>query len=162
MGKKLLNLWIYSGLAAVMLLCCQCKQEVDARTKEIRKYLKTKYDTEPGKETDRIYIINDMGCGNCILSLSEFVKQHVNDHQAMIIIHSRGTNVDLNAFEGKKKNNSHIFINHQAITDENDPFYHSGVVYLTEGKVDTVVNIANDRMVEQLEYIFSRETQKKR
>lgn len=160
MGKRLSNLWIYSCLAAIMLSCWQCKPESDSRTRELKKYLKDRYDVKLDKKTERIYAINDKGCGNCILSLSEFVKQNVNDAQALIIIHSRGTNVDLSAFEDKTKRNPNIIINHQIINDENDLFYRSSVVYLKDEKVDTIVNIGNGEIYSQLEYIFEREKQR--
>lgn len=157
MAKGLLNLLTYSGLAAILLFSWQCKPETDLRTKEVKEYLKARYNIKPDEKTGRIYMINDVGCGNCILSLSEFVKQHVNDDKALIIINSRGSHVDLDAFEGKKKKNPHIIINHQVITDESDLFYHSGVVYMTEEKVDTIVKLDGDDIATQLQYIFARE-----
>lgn len=159
MGKRLSNLWIYSCLAAIMLSCWQCKPEGDSRTKEVKKYLKARYDVELDKKTERIYVINDRGCGNCILSLSEFVKQNVNDAQALIIIHSRGTNVDLSTFEEKKRKNPFIVIDHQVINDENDLFYHSGAIYLKEGKVDTIIDLSGEDLEGRLRAIFEREKQ---
>lgn len=156
MGKRLSNLWIYSCLAAIMLSCWQCKPESDSRTREVKKYLEDRYGVKLDKKTERIYVINDKGCGNCILSLSEFVKQNVNDAQALIIIHSRGTNVDLSAFEEKAKWNPNIIINHQIINDENDPFCRSSVVYLKDEKVDTIINIGDGDIYNQLEYIFKK------
>lgn len=160
MEKSILNLSIYSILAVILLFCWQCKPETDLRTKETKEYLKSRYDLVPDKNTAKIYIINDLGCGNCILSLSEFVKQKVNGEHAFIIIHSRGNNVDLNGFEDKKRKNSRILINHQLINDKNDPFYHSGVIYMNEDKVDTIVNLWGENIAGQLEYIFDREIQK--
>lgn len=160
MGKELLSFSICSSLALLLLVGCLSKQESDPQTKMVKEYLKTKYEVEPGETIDRIYIINDMGCGNCVLSLSEFVKQRVNDEHAWIIVNSRGMNVDLNVFETKKQTNPHILINHQPVGDTDDPFYHSGVVYLKAGKVDTLINLSGDDPAGTLQTIFEREKQR--
>ncbi len=159
MGKGSLNFWIYSYILIAVFLFVQCANnniEKDEKTKKVADYLKKKYEVNLQENIQRIFIVNDMGCGNCILSFSEFIKSHCFDDSILVILNSRGTNVDLNAFEMIKRKNPNIVINHNIITEPNDLFYHSGVVYLDKGKVDTIIHLQGEDLLKPLQYVFSR------
>lgn len=156
MEKGHLTFWIYSCFLVVTLSCLQCTHKEDARTTEVKNYLNKQYNIKLDQSINKIYVVNDIGCGNCILSFSESIKNHVNDNRALIIINSRGINVDLDAFENKKSINPNVIIKHSIINDPKDLFYNSSVVYIEQEKVDTIININGEDIVNQLQYIFNR------
>lgn len=133
----------------------QCTKE-DVQITKLKQDLKKQYGIKLDKEINRIYILNDMGCGTCISSLSRFVKDYVNDDKAMVLINSRGINVDLDAFEMKKQANPNIIINHTVINEPDNRFACSGAIYIKQEKIDTIIKIEGENIVQQLQYIFGR------
>nr|WP_321376302.1 hypothetical protein [uncultured Bacteroides sp.] len=152
MERGLLNFLIYSFIAILTLMFSQCSKE-DAETKQIQEYVYKNYEIEIPHNIKRIYILNDSGCGNCILTFSEFVKNNINDHESMVIINSRGANIDLEGFENKRKSNSNIVISHNVISNTQDLFYKSGVALFKGAVLDSIIRITPDSLIEQLDYI---------
>ncbi|MCC8188151.1 MAG: hypothetical protein LIP08_11785 [Bacteroides sp.] len=110
-----------------------------------------------GTNIKRIFVINDVGCGNCTLLFSGYIKEYVKDEGSLILVHSRGYNVDLEAFQCKAKEKPEVFISYQTISDPENRFYPSGVYYLNGEQLDTVIYIKPELLKEQLSYMAERE-----
>ena len=71
-----------------------------------------------------------------------------------MIINSRGININLDAFEMKKKANPNIVISHTVLNDKSNPFAFAGAIFLKGERVDTIVNIHQEGdIVQSLQYI---------
>lgn len=130
-----------------------CSSAEDARLASLKEALKEQYGVKLDKEITRIYVLNDLGCGSCVSSLAKYVADYVDGGHSLVIVNSRGINVDLDAFERQKKTNPNIVISHTVLNDENNPFAFAGAIFLKEEKIDTIVNIQEGDVVQSLQYI---------
>lgn len=150
MEKKFLKLSGYSLGLAMIVLFSQC---VDSKPKsDLLKQIENHHQIEIEKDINRIFFINDIGCGYCIHVFSEYAKKQLEDNQTLVIINSRGNNVDLESFKEAEKGSSQVVISHKVITDNNNPLYKSGVIYLDKAVQDTVINISASELAEQIAY----------
>lgn len=152
--KKCICNWLFCFLW--MILWCSvegCSSKENARLASLKEALKEQYGVKLDKGITRIYVLNDLGCGSCVSSLANYVASYVDGEHSLVIINSRGINIDLEAFEQKKKTNPNIVISHTVLNDESNPFAFAGAIFLKEEKVDTIVNIQEGDVMQSLQYI---------
>lgn len=152
MGKGFLTYLICN----LSIFCfCSCGSN-DKEYVQLKKELKKQYGVSLGTNIKRIFVINDVGCGNCTLLFSGYIKDYVQDEASLILVHSRGYNVDLEAFQAKAKEKPEVFISYQTLSDPENRFYLSSVYYLNGEQLDTVIYIKPELLKEQLFYISER------
>ena len=149
MVRKLLYLLIFSY---VLLLFTQCSEEVSER-KELSKLLESEFNAKLNNEIQRIFILNDTKCTSCVYTFSQYIKEHVNDPNSLVILQTRGHNIDIDGFMEKRKTNPNIYISHQ-INNENKYLSDLSVIFLNENAIDTIIKIIPGKVNEQIEYIF--------
>lgn len=130
-----------------------CSSEEDARLALLKESLKEQYGVTLNEEITRIYVLNDLGCGSCVSSLAKYVANYVDGEHSLVVINSRGINIDLETFERKKKTNPNIIISHTVLNDESNPFAFAGAIFLKGEKVDTIVNVLEGDVIQNLQYI---------
>ena len=141
-------LWVMLGSSMT-----SCSSEGDVRLVSLKESLKKQYGVTLDKEITRIYVLNDLGCGSCVSSLANYVFGYVDDDHSLVIINSRGININLDAFEMKKKTNPNIVISHTVLNDKSNLFAFVGAIFLKEERVDTIVNVLEGDVIQSLQYI---------
>jgi hypothetical protein len=156
MERKHLSFLI--GSLAVVCSFCSCgsaENKDDATVQHVKAYLKENYNVKLTPNIKRVFVLNDLGCGNCVRALSEFVKDNVDDENSLVVVQSRGANVDIEEFMKREKGRHNVVVSHRA-NDDDSIFSKLGVIYLTDSKADTIINISADKASSQISYVAKR------
>ncbi len=115
-------------------------------TEKVKGYISSNYEVELGDSIRRIFVLNDMDCPTCVRSLADFAKEQIDNPGSMILINSRGSNIDLESFEELRKINPNILIRHK-VENEDSIFSKMGVIYLNNAEVDSIVKVDISNLV---------------
>lgn len=140
----------------LLLALCSCSQKNDKEYVQLRKEIKKIYGVHLSDNTKCIFIINDNYCPTCVNRFSQFVLDKLNNHDDVLcFINSNGINVDLDSFKGEQNKNVHISTN---VLQSNSTLIPPslGVIFLKDAKIDTIVYINSDSILEQLDFLNSK------
>lgn len=157
MKARFLKLSFYNLVVVFPIFCfCCSNRQRDKEYGEIKKHIEDTYNIKTDKGIERIVFINDNGCSNCTQSFSNYVLDNMNDEKTLVIVNSRGSNVDLDKFIEKRSENKHIILSlNPRESDSKIPDL--GVVYVNNEKIDTILTLIPEKLREQMEYIDKRE-----
>lgn len=152
---KLLNCKI--ALLA-FLLFTNCSEKIkDEKYRMVSKEVHTIYRTKIKKNTKHLIIINDYGCSNCVKSFANYVLHNMDKYKdnSLILISSKGHNVDIDSFAAMHLNNV-IIIRKSREPGKTIPYL--GIIYLKENlnEVDTILSIDATSIIEQMNYMKMR------
>jgi|GEM_PF-1708565 len=134
-----------------VLLLASCGTKPDARTEKLNTYLKEQFKAKTDTSWRGIVVLTMNGCFSCNrYFLETMTRQPDLSGYAVLVSASAGT-IPPKAYEGK-----------QAVIvwkDYQDRFYDtqlmksSGIIYLRQGVVDTIVDLRSEGLEQQLEYM---------
>ncbi len=157
--QKNMRLYHFSILLmAVMFSAISCNEKADdAKYNMLKEELKQSYDLSLDKTIKQVVFIGDEGCPNCVTSFSNYVLNNIDKYKdsTLILINSKGRNVDLDRFQALGMKN--IIILRKA-PDEKKFSPNLGVVYMENKQktVDTAIYIDAKEIIEQINYIDSK------
>ncbi|MFA5228908.1 MAG: hypothetical protein WC446_04080 [Candidatus Paceibacterota bacterium] len=132
-----------------------CTNERSNEYKYIESQIKDIYGIQLDRNIKEIYLVNDIGCGNCVITFSNYILDNVvtkRNNDKLILINSMGVNVNTEKFRTYSDKN--IIIN-KNIRDTDDLLPDLGVIILNQNCVDTIITITASEIVNQLNYIDS-------
>lgn len=143
---------------ASVLLCSACSDKSkDARYNVLNSELKESHQLTVDKTIKQVLFMNDVGCPNCVTSFSNYVLNNIDKYKdsTLIIINSKGLNVDLNRFTSLGMKN--VVISNETY-DQKTVIPSLGVVYLSkdDNRVDTIISVDAASFADKLNYIDSR------
>ncbi|MCK9436342.1 MAG: hypothetical protein PHE35_06870 [Bacteroidales bacterium] len=150
-----MTLLIYNALMLFLIYLQSCTNERSNEYKYIESQIKDIYGIQLDRNIKEIYLVNDIGCGNCVITFSNYILDNVvtkRNNDKLILINSMGVNVNTEKFRTYSDKN--IIIN-KNIRDTDDLLPDLGVIILNQNCVDTIITITASEIVNQLNYIDS-------
>ncbi len=154
--KKLLSstlkLWSYNALSILLLVCflsCIRSSNEDL----LNNYLLNNHSVILNDEIKAIIIISERGgCMNCNKSFSSFVANEIENPSILYIVCSTGIKIDISPYINKSN----------TLFDYNDKFGEmgllkkSGVLFIEERKIDTIVEISVETFEYDIDFINTK------
>lgn len=150
-----MTLLIYNALMLFLIYLQSCTNERSNEYKYIESQIKDIYGIQLDRNIKEIYLVNDIGCGNCVITFSNYILDNVvtkRNNDKLILINTMGVNVNTEKFRTYSDKN--IIIN-KNIRDTDDLLPDLGVIILNQNCVDTIITITASEIVNQLNYIDS-------
>lgn len=136
-------------LSVVLLFSCQSETEYD----KLNSYLKKEHDYYLTQDIKAIAIITEKGgCMNCNKSFSDFISTKLDDPAILFLICSTGMMLDISFYLDNQNNKNVLFDQHDRFA-ETKLIEKSGVIFLKETAIDTVVEIDMETKEESFETI---------
>lgn len=152
---RYMTLLIYNALMLFLIYLQSCTNERNNEYKYIESQIKDIYGIQLDRNIKEIYLVNDIGCGNCVITFSNYILDNVvtkRNNDKLILINSMGVNVNTEKFRTYSDKN--IIIN-KNIRDTDDLLPDLGVIILNQNCVDTIITITASEIVNQLNYVDS-------
>jgi len=150
----------YSNLSkilvlAILLYSCMGKKDPKIEKKTEYELLTDYFLKEHNKKIDskikKIYVLTENGCTGCNINFGKIIENKLSDSNSMFLITAKGSVVDISAFETAKDN---ICINQYIEKKKYPLFQTSKVFFLSNTKIDTIIEIKAKGLEEQFEYIL--------
>ena len=159
MRKNISKLFLYSLLCcglSVVPTGCDNHMKGNRNDDTLIKHIEDSYGKKVKNETERIFYINDQGCGRCVNSYSDFVLNYVDDAKSMVIINSKGLNVDMDKFREK----AFLYPDHILLAYDpkktNKHLPDLCIIYITKRRVDSIFEVNSGNIHSLLQYAKSK------
>jgi hypothetical protein len=101
-----------------------------------------------------IALIDERGCSGCNITFSTVISKFINKNEGLILVSSTGRVVDIGPYLADSARN--VFdANIQDFVKLNI-LKKSGIIFLENNKIDTVIVIESKELKKQIEYIDER------
>jgi len=136
------------------LLLASCDTKPDARTEALNTYLSEQFKTTVDTGWKGIVVLTMNGCFSCNRSFLETMTVQPDLSGYVVLVSAAAGTIPPKAYEDKR-----------AVTvwkDYQDRFYDtqlmksSGIIYIKQGAVDTIVDIRSDVLEQQIDYMRQR------
>lgn len=145
-----------SFFAAIFCLCffiSSCQKSNDSEYKRMQQYLKSEYNYNVDGNIERVFYVNDIGCSSCVRTFSDFILYNVADENSLIIINSKGINVNLEEFRKKQEEMPRNVILSYNPNVKDGYFPNLSVLHINNLKVDTIIEVSAQNLQNLLRYI---------
>ena len=145
--KNIILLLILSVCSSFLVVCCKSKSEKDFQ--KIQNYFEKKHNHKMNSSVNKLVVISEgKGCGTCDDRFAQTALKYLAD-SSVFLITSKGNVVDIQPFIDQMDN---CFFDWQLDLSKFPEFYSSRVFYFKDNKIDTVIVINSNEIIQQLEY----------
>ena len=150
-----MSLSITNYFTVLMVLFCMACNPYEGQTADetLSNYL-GKY----SKSTDSlesILVLTELGCVNCNRSFALFMEKHLSHSNSLCIITAQGRLVDISPFVEQ----DHLLFDFEENFLDTRLSIESCVIFLEEGRIDTLVKVKAKGIEETLTYLNDRLSQ---
>ena len=114
--------------------------ENEKNTKELASYLEENHDITLIKNYSKVFILTDKNCHSCNQFFAKTIESSLNDSNCVFIVSASSSRIDLSEFLNAKN------VYFEKSDGTNDFFDNSKIIFLTEGIIDTIINIKIDNL----------------
>jgi len=107
------------------------------------------------EDYDHILRISETGCVGCNKSFARLVKEYVQSDNNLFIISAKGATVDISPYLDTK-NSKNIIFDYENKFGPLKIVENSGIIFLKDNKIDTIINIEAKGIEETLRFIDSK------
>jgi hypothetical protein len=125
--------------------------------KVLEKYFAVNHKFQLNKNISEILILSDQGCITCNKSFANILSQRINNPHLLLVITASGNAVDLSKFIENKSEN--IFYDYKAEVSDLLNLKGSGIISISDQKVDTIIVLDAIHLKANLDYFISRTIQ---
>ncbi|MBL0913215.1 MAG: hypothetical protein IBJ09_12675 [Bacteroidia bacterium] len=135
-------------------LLASCGTKPDVRTEKLNAYLDAQFRTKADTTWRGIVVLTMNGCFSCNrYFLESMTRQPDISGYAVLVSASPGT-IPAGAYEGKQADT--VWKDYQDRFYDTQLMKSSGIIYLRQGVVDTIVDLRSEGLEQQVEYMQKR------
>lgn len=141
-------------LFAVILIFTSCGTKPDARTEVLNAYLGEQFKAKVDTGWKGIVVLTMNGCFSCNRHFLETITAQPDLSGYVVLVSASAGTIPPKAYEGKQAG--------VVWKDYQDRFYNtqlmksSGIIYVKQGAVDTIIDIRSEELEQQIDYIRQR------
>lgn len=131
-----LNRILYFLLFLIVLSCeKELLTENENFLENLKEYFQFKHNKKLDNSLKRVFILTDKNCHSCNKFFAKTIEKNINDSSSLLVVCASSSKIDLSTFEGA----NNVFFD---MKNKKSPlFANSKIVFLNQGKIDTIINI---------------------
>jgi len=141
---------IYLILSSFILVFYSCNQTKNEDYKALSVQIGSQNFDLQHSGVNKIVVITDKGCPSCTNTLARIALDELADSTTLFYITSKGNNINILPFMELKKN---VIFDWQTGNKPIPQLSATGIVYLKNNQIDTIIKINAEEIGKQIEFI---------
>jgi hypothetical protein len=145
---------LFFALLLVIIACNNSEIKENSTFSKLQQFFNFHHINSFNSTTRCVFVISEQGCMGCNKGLSKLAETYINNKSCVFIIEASGAIVDVSIFENA--NTSTVFMDTKNQFQKLGMIEKSGVIFLKNNIVDTIINLDVNIIDKQFEFIESK------